>query len=143
MNAFETIEKYLKEMLDWEDSYYREMRSEAFKINADNYKILSREKAKKSLERIVHQYLTSKAFATIGEAVLQGMAVGRPRIYEQTLSPEVKVTGDTAKVMTMRGNGGMFSPFYLYTLVLEEGTWKIKEVHHSQDSVTWTKAKSL
>ncbi|MET3140220.1 hypothetical protein AAKU61_004609 [Undibacterium sp. GrIS 1.2] len=143
MNAYETIDAYLKEMLDWENSYYAEMRSESFKNNLDNYKLRSREKARIDLEIIVYKYLTSKAIAIIGEAVLQGMAVGRPRIYDQVLSPDVDVIGKTAKVLAMRGDGGMFSPFYLYTLVLEGDDWKIKEVHHSHDKLTWSKAKSL
>jgi len=142
MNSYETIKRFLSEMLAWETNYWRFIRSQEYKTGGQEFRSISTNKNREILSDIFVRCLTSDAMSTIGQANLATMAVGNPPNYEQTLE-DFKEKGDAAEVTTAQANAGGFSRFCQYKLSRENGVWKIKAVFRSFDKAEWTKARSI
>ncbi|MBK0417156.1 hypothetical protein JD974_22360 [Chromobacterium haemolyticum] len=134
----ETIEQYLKEMLDWEISFYKEQRSETYKTDPTE-----REKSKKiareKLRNIFEKYVKGGEHNKIADAALTTMAVGRPPAYEQTIIEE---TSSTHNYVKTKQNSG-FENFFKYTLQENDSKWLIEKLHVSTDGKKWKLAESL
>lgn len=142
MNAKETVESYLREMLEWETSFYKLMRTPQYRSNENNCRTDGLSNAKKTLARIIEKYLSSGAAETLGKAALDTMAVGNPPRYAQELE-EANEKEKSANVIYRSANGALLMPFCRYSLSLIDGAWRIKELHSSVDKIKWTKNKGL
>lgn len=142
MNAKETVESYLRDMLEWETSFYKLMRTPQYRSNENNCKTEGLSNAKRVLSTIIEKYLSPDAAQTVGMAALDTMAVGNPPRYAQELD-EVDEKEKSAKVISKSTNGALLIPFCRYSLSLIDGEWRIKELHSSADKIKWTKMKGL
>ena len=142
MNAKETIENYLAEMLEWETNFYKFMRTPEYKSNENNCRVDGLIRARTILSGIINKYVSDSAIGTLGQAALDTMAVGNPPRYQQVFN-SAEEKAKSAKVIFESKNGGLIMKFCKYSLILSEGEWKIKEIHASIDQVSWTKRKGL
>lgn len=142
MEAKETIEQYLSELLTWETDRYSKVRTPDYRGNLNGAKDAEDRKSKEILQRIIEKFLTKKAAETIGKPSLVTMAVGRPAVYDQSV---VDVIEDDNKffVVCESNNGALLGSFIRYSLKQEGGHWKIDRIDSSPDRVTWRKNHAI
>ncbi|WP_160309799.1 NTF2 fold immunity protein [Chromobacterium subtsugae] len=138
MTPQEIIGQYLKEMLDWEISFYKEQRSEAYKTDPTERE-KSKKMARERLRIIFEKYVKDGEQNKIADAALTTMAVGRPPAYEQTIIEEISSTNNY--VITKQNSG--FENFFRYTLQENDSKWLIEKLHFSTDGKKWKLAESL
>ena len=138
----EIIEAYLQALLNREQTYYAQTRTQEYRndINdaAEKYTII----ASQTLETIAKTYLTNTAFESHGKTALAGLVVSKPPQYKQkVMSTELKAK--TATVICAPANDGLHANYLRYTLVNQADEWRINLIHYSFDAIKWQKKAGL
>ncbi|GKT02070.1 hypothetical protein AVKW3434_21795 [Acidovorax sp. SUPP3434] len=142
MNPKETIENYLKEMLNWEKRRYSKTRDSSYKGGDFEFKKTADQEARNELKTIINKFLTSNAKQTLGQSTEITMAVGNPPIYDQSIT-SVEEEKNEAKIICDSNNGALLGASLKYTLIMENGAWKINSLHSSRDKKNWRKNNGL
>jgi hypothetical protein len=143
MNAKETIESYLSEMLSWEESFYKVQRSQEFRSGTSDYRQQQQSSARVTLNDILSKYLTISAYDTIGHATLITMSVGNPSIHKQIVVECVEKV-KTATVISDAPNYTVMPLIFKFTLTLEDADWKINALHRASPvDRNWKKSSTL
>jgi hypothetical protein len=143
MNAKDTIQNYLNEMLKWEQDFYKTQRSSEFRGGDANYRKQQQAMAKVELDKIISKYLTTDAYEVMGKSTLITMAVSNPPMYDQIVT-EADEKIKTATVISKSNNNTSMPIICKFTLTMEETHWKIKALHHANPyNPNWKKAGAL
>jgi hypothetical protein len=141
-NPSEFIESYLSDLLDWEQKFYSLLCTDEHRNNLDGRADSNKQSARMKLAERARTFLTAKAYETHGETAVASIVVSNPPQYEQKIE-SVDVGKSSATVVCTPGNDGLLARYLRYTLTIEDGQWRIIQVHVSDDGIAWRKKAGL
>ncbi|WP_374422128.1 NTF2 fold immunity protein [Chromobacterium sp.] len=140
MSPIEFTSNFLTKMLEWEDWYYAEKKKIENMSSGSHIDAVCLESRAK-LELILQPYLTETAFNTIGQAKLETLGVGRPRLYDQEAISCTEITPTKFETITIsRKQQNRYSKYLIF---LKKDNFKIDKALQSIDGVNWTKKNSI
>jgi hypothetical protein len=131
MNPRDRIDLFIRAMLDWESSFDRLRRTDAYRSDASEQERLQAQ-ARQQLAAIFDEHLTARARSKLAPARLDTVDTRRPPEFDMRIEEEFESKGSKAQVYAVQ-NGG-FKDRLRFTLVQEGGTWRI------DDAATWREA---
>jgi hypothetical protein len=140
MNASNCISEFLSEMLEWENWFYLIQKEKLYNENRA-YSLEIKADSKNKLQKILKKWLTESAYLEIGEAKLDSLGVGRPRIYAQEVCLDSEFVKNITYVITKNSESPCL--YFRYSLESNEDRWKISGLHSRYDESEWEKRNSI
>jgi len=136
----ETVEKFLHEMLDWEDWYAAQIKLPEYHQSKEAQELI-RQQSDEKMRPIMLKFLAEEAFETIGMLTIISKAVSRPRRYKQIVREDFEIKGKKAYVYTDSTRDLGFT--HRFTLKQEGDQWKILSHHTAYNDEDWKKTKGI
>lgn len=145
MNSKETLLAFFDSMSKWEVQRYKKTKLQEYKNNIDRFRDMENDFDRKALSEILSKYLTKKALGSIGAPALDTLGAGNPPVYDQSIIEE-DLDASSHKYICASNNGALLGSILKYTLVDQDGNWRIDNIHgkHANSPATaWKKRASV
>ncbi len=126
------VDRFIRSMLDWETSFDRLRRTNAFRNDVSERERLQAQ-ARKQLAAIFDEHLTARARSKLGAARLDTLGTQRPPEFDMRIEDEYETNNAKAQVYATQNDG--FKDRLRFSLTAERDSWRV------DDAATWREAE--